>query len=126
VSRVRNYVVLDERGWMVPEPNHGCWQHRDSGVVCHRNMPWSPAEDRALLTLVRQLDDRVELTNRERLCLLWTAHARTPCAIETRLHSLRAGLRLAALAKLAEVASGGKTGETQWAPRQGATDGPNE
>jgi hypothetical protein len=104
VSRVRNYVVLDERGWAVSEPNHGCWEHRDSVFVCRRIMPWSPAEDRALLTLVRQLDDRVELTNRERLRLLWKAQARTPCAIETRLHSLCAGLRLAALAKLAEAA----------------------
>lgn len=101
MSRIRNYVVIDERGWAVPEPGHGCLEHRGSDF-CRRNMPWSPAEDRALLSLTRRLDDRAELSNRERTRLLWTAHARTPCAIETRLQALRAGLRLAALAKLAE------------------------
>jgi hypothetical protein len=101
-SRVRNHVVLDDRGWTMPDPDHGCWEHRDSDFVCRRNMPWSPAEDRALLSMEHQLAERNELTNQERTRLLWTVHARTPCAIETRLQSLRAGLRLAALAKLAE------------------------
>lgn len=104
MSRVRNYVVLDERGWAMPEPGHGCWEHRDSDFLCRRNMPWSPAEDRALLSLVRQLDDRGELSILERDRLLWKTHGRTSCSIATRLQSLRAGLRLAALAKLAEGA----------------------
>jgi hypothetical protein len=105
VTRVRNYVVIDDRGWLMPEEGHGCWHHRDADFTCRKGMPWSPAEDRAILTLARQLDERRDLTTRGRERLLWEAHHRTLTAIQTRLVSLRAGLRIAALAALAQGAT---------------------
>lgn len=105
VSRIRCHVMIDDRGWMMPETGHGCWDHRDADFTCRKNMPWSPAEDRALLVLARQLDDRPELTLRDRMRLLWEIHRRTSSSIQVRLSALRAGLRLAALAALAEGAA---------------------
>ena len=96
----RHHTKIDERGFVVLDLNPE-WQ-----TIVERNnprprkgMPWSPAEDRALLTRARELEHDAQAA--------WTIAAelgRTPCAIQTRLHSIRAGLRLAALAKLTEEA----------------------
>lgn len=99
----RHHVKVDERGWVVYTFEHACGCYPAScNHQARKGMAWSPAEDRALLTLARELEDRPDLTPHQRMSAIAEVHGRSWCSVATRLASLRAGLRTAALAAMGE------------------------
>ena len=97
----RDGTCVDARGW-VTYSDDMTWSIPCLDMPCplRRGLPWSPAEDHALLRRSHQLaeDPRVH----DAASVLAKEHQRTACSIVVRLNSLRVGLRLAAIGKLAE------------------------
>lgn len=100
---MRKYVYIDDRGW-VQHSSDAHWDPVHDTEWARRGLPWSPAEDRALLSRYRVLVDRPELSSDDVFRALVQEHKRNGGAIGGRLQVLKAGLRLAALAKLSESA----------------------
>ena len=93
VSLTRHTALVDKEGWAQAEG-----PARRYGVRRARwGLPWTLAEDRALLQRVR-----------DAISISWTdptiratavAHGRGACAIATRVRALRSGMRFAATAE---------------------------
>jgi len=94
-------TCVDARGW-VTYSDDMTWSIPRLDMPCplRRGLPWSPAEDHALLRRTRQLAE--DPCVRDAAGVLAKEHQRTTCSIAMRLNSLRVGLRLAAIGKLAE------------------------
>jgi chaperonin GroES len=90
-------VTIDDRGWAQAQIRPS-WRPDEEGRT-RRGLPWTTAEDRALLRGVAKAstinwDDPTIRT-------VARAHGRTSTAIATRANALRSGIRLAMTAKQA-------------------------
>ena len=92
-------VVLDERGWAQAD-NRPSWRP-DERKTTRRGLPWTPAEDKALLDRCAQAASVGY--NDPTIRAAATAHGRSTCSITTRLCALRAGVRLAEQSKAASI-----------------------
>jgi len=90
-------VTIDDRGWAQAQIR-ASWRPDEEGKT-RRGLPWTPAEDRALLrgvataTTISWYDPTIRAVAH--------THGRTSTAIATRANALRAGIRLAMAAKQA-------------------------
>jgi hypothetical protein len=88
-------IMIDDKGWAQAQLRPS-WAPSEVGRT-RRGLPWTPAEDRALLRHVAGAnaiswnDPTVRAAAR--------AHGRTSCAVATRVSALKAGIRLAMAAK---------------------------
>jgi hypothetical protein len=94
-------VTIDKRGWAQAKTRPS-WTPSEEGRT-RRGLPWTPAEDRALLHRVAGAasvywgDPMILAAAR--------IHGRTSCSIATRVCALKAGIRLAMAAKQAATSS---------------------
>jgi hypothetical protein len=88
-------VTLDARGWAQAQERPS-WAPDEYGKT-RRGLPWTPAEDRALLQRVAKA--RSLHWNDPTVLDAARAHGRSSCAIATRAAALKAGIRLAMAAK---------------------------
>lgn len=90
-------VTIDDRGWAQAK-SRPSWAPSEEGRT-RRGLPWTPAEDRALLRRVAGAKS-FSYTD-PTIHAAAAAHGRSGCAILTRINALRAGIRLAIAAKQA-------------------------
>lgn len=88
-------VTIDANGWTQAQIRPS-WYPTEEGRT-RRGLPWTPAEDRALL---RSVANAASISwSDPTICATARAHGRTSSSIATRANALRAGLRLAMAAK---------------------------
>lgn len=90
-------ITIDEAGW-AQAGDRPSWRPSDRRKT-RRGLPWTPAEDRALLR--RVAGARGIYWADPTILEAAAAHGRSSCAIATRVSALRAGIRLAMAAKQA-------------------------
>jgi hypothetical protein len=95
---MRHYdVMIDRRGW-AQNKRRASWRPSErSRTNARRDLPWTTAEDRALLRRVAGANSIGYADPTLRAAEV--AHGRSYCAIATRLAALKAGIRLAMAAK---------------------------
>lgn len=97
-------VMIDEAGWAQDKRRRPPWRPSERArTSARRSLPWTPAEDRALLRRVAGADSIGYADPTIRAAEI--AHGRSYCAIASRLTALRAGIRLAMAAKQAATIS---------------------
>ncbi len=86
-------VTIDDQGWTQAQIRPS-WRPSEK---TRRGLPWTPAEDRALLRRVAEA--RSISWSDPTIRAVAVLHGRTSCAVATRANALRAGIRLAMAAK---------------------------
>ncbi|HSX22846.1 MAG TPA: hypothetical protein VLE97_08755 [Gaiellaceae bacterium] len=99
-------VTIDDRGWAQAQTRPS-WYPSEQGRT-RRGLPWTPAEDRALLRAVASA--RSIYWGDPTILAVARAHGRTSCAVATRVTALKSGIRLAMAAKQAAATPTKKKG----------------
>jgi hypothetical protein len=88
-------VTIDDQGWAQAQIRPS-WAPSEEGRT-RRGLPWTTAEDRALLRRVAGANSIS--WNDPTILATARVHSRTSCAIATRVSALKAGLRFAMAVK---------------------------